>query len=269
MPIITKITVQQKKSDRYNIFMDDGKGEKYAFSVDEDVLIKHQLKKGMEVDEFSLTEIAYQDDIRKAYNTAIQYLSRRMRSEYEVRQHLEGKDVDGVIIQEVIHKLYEYSFLNDEEFALAFVRTQINTTDKGSGLIRGELREKGIAENQVELALQAFSFEEELLSALKLCEKFVQKNTRDSSRIVKQKLKQLLMRKGFPVGIVQEAIAETEFEKAEDEEMAALRTHAEKAHRKFTMLPDFEYRQKMKQTLYRKGFSMDLIDQMIEEFKEG
>ncbi|WP_205416466.1 RecX family transcriptional regulator, partial [Escherichia coli] len=92
-----------------------------------------------------------------------------MRSEYEVRQHLEGKDVDGVIIQEVIHKLYEYSFLNDEEFALAFVRTQINTTDKGSGLIRGELREKGIAENQVELALQAFSFEEELLSALKLC----------------------------------------------------------------------------------------------------
>lgn len=268
MPIITKITVQQKKNDRYNIFMDDGKGERYAFSVDEDVLIKHQLKKGMEVDEFSLTEIAYQDDIRKAYNTAIQYLSRRMRSEHEVRKHLEGKDIDGVIIQEVIHKLYEYSFLNDEEFAHAYVRTQINTTGKGSGLIRGELREKGIAENLIEMALQAFPFEEELISALKLCEKFVRKNTRDSSRIVKQKLEQMLARKGFSAGIIQAAIADTEFEKAEDEELTALRTHAEKAHRKFSMLPDFEYRQKMKQTLYRKGFPLELIDQMIEELKE-
>lgn len=46
MPVITKITAQKKLKDRYNIFTDAGDGEKYAFSVDEDVLIKHQLKKG-------------------------------------------------------------------------------------------------------------------------------------------------------------------------------------------------------------------------------
>ena len=75
MPVITKITVQKKQTDRYNIFTDDGHGEKYAFSVDEDVLIKYQLKKGMELDEFAVTEIFFQDDIRKAYQPSSSILS--------------------------------------------------------------------------------------------------------------------------------------------------------------------------------------------------
>ena len=54
MAVITKITTQQKNQDRFNIFMDYGKGEEYAFSVDSDVLIHFQLKKGMELDDFSI-----------------------------------------------------------------------------------------------------------------------------------------------------------------------------------------------------------------------
>jgi regulatory protein len=41
MAVITKITVQKKQPDRYNIFTDDGNGERYALSVDEAVLIKY------------------------------------------------------------------------------------------------------------------------------------------------------------------------------------------------------------------------------------
>ncbi len=263
MPIITKITVQQKKSDRYNIFLD----EKYAFSVDEDVLIKHQLKKGMDLDEFSLAEIGYEDEIRKAYNMAIQYLARRMRSEKEVRTYLAEKEVDEVIIQEVIHKLIEYTFINDEEFALAFVRTQLNTTDKGKATVKKELKEKGISETLIEQALQEYPDEDELNKAIILCEKFVSKNIQDSTRVMKQKLEQQLLRKGFSHQTIQAAIAETEMEKAEEEELTVLRKHAEKAHRKFSNLSEFEYEQKMKQTLFRKGFNLDLIEKVLEEYK--
>lgn len=264
MPIITKIAVQQKKSDRYNIFLD----EKYAFSVDEDVLIKHQLKKGMELDEFSIAEIGYQDEIRKAYNMSIQYLSTKMRSEKEVRQFLIKKEIDEVIIQEVIHKLFEYRFLNDEEYALAFVRTQKNTTDKGIEMVRSELKEKGVSEPFIENALLEYPEEDEFKKAFSLCEKFVAKNSRDSAKIVKQKLEQLLMRKGFSFSTMKAAIAETEMEKTEDEELDVLRAHAEKAHRKFSKLPHFEYEQKMKQTLYRKGFSLEIIERVLEEYRE-
>ncbi|MBP2242698.1 regulatory protein [Cytobacillus eiseniae] len=264
MPIITKISIQQKKTDRYNIFLD----EKYAFSVDEDVLIKHQLKKGMELDEFQLSEIAYQDDIRKSYNLAIQYLSRRMRSEAEVRKHLKEKEVDEPIIQEVVHRLHQYRFLNDEEFAIAFVRTQMNTTDKGKELIHRELREKGILENTIDRALQEYPYEKELETAIALSEKFVQKNSCDSSKIMKQKLEMMLTRKGYSFEMIQAAIAEANMEKAEDEEMMALRTQTEKAHRKYANLPEFEYKQKMKQTLYRKGFTLEQIELVLEELAE-
>ena len=57
MPTITKITTQKKRTDRYNIFLD----EKYAFSVDEAVLLKFQLQKGKEIDSFVLSQIQFQD----------------------------------------------------------------------------------------------------------------------------------------------------------------------------------------------------------------
>lgn len=42
MPFITKISTQKKNTERFNIFLD----EKYAFSVDADVLVRFDLKKG-------------------------------------------------------------------------------------------------------------------------------------------------------------------------------------------------------------------------------
>lgn len=41
MPFITKISTQKKNTERFNIFLD----EKYAFSVDADVLVKFELKR--------------------------------------------------------------------------------------------------------------------------------------------------------------------------------------------------------------------------------
>ncbi|MGV2940123.1 recombination regulator RecX [Mesobacillus sp. LC4] len=265
MPVITKISVQKHNKDRYSIFTDSGRGEEYAFSVDEDVLIKYNLKKGMELDDFAVTEMLFQDDIRKAYNTAINYLSHRMRSESEVREHLKKKEISDSVIKEAIHKLYELKFLNDEEFAKAFVQTKLNTTDKGADVIKLELKEKGIAPDLITKAIEEVSFDEQLEKAIKLSEKYALKNKKDSSRILKQKIEQMLKRKGYSFPIIRAALDETEVEKEADAEMDALRVQGEKLHNKYSKLPEREYRQKLKMALYRKGFPMDLIDVFIME----
>ncbi|MBT2681516.1 recombination regulator RecX [Bacillus sp. ISL-35] len=265
MPVITKISVQKHNKDRYSIFTDSGRGEEYAFSVDEDVLIKYNLKKGMELDDFAVTEMLFQDDIRKAYNTAINYLSHRMRSESEVREHLKKKEISESVIKEAIHKLYEFKFLNDEEFANAFVRTQLNTTDKGAEVIKLELKEKGIAPDLITKVVDEVSFDEQLEKAIKLSEKYALKNKKDSSRILKQKIEQMLRRKGYSFSIIRAALDETEIEKEDEAEMDALRIQGEKLHSKYSKLPDREYRQKLKMALYRKGFPMDMIDEFISE----
>ncbi|UII57824.1 recombination regulator RecX [Cytobacillus spongiae] len=269
MNVITKITVQQKNKDRYNIFTDDGNGEKYSFSVDEDTLIKFHLKKGKEIDELLLSEIGFQDDIQKAYNLSIHYLSRRMRSETEVRDYLKQKEIDEPIIQEAIHKLYNYQFLNDEEFAFAFVRTQKNTTDKGPVLAKRELMEKGISEAIIEQVMSEYLFEEQLEKAVQLCQKYIQKNNKDSKRVLEQKLESMLVRKGYSYQVISIAIEEVEDGTDHDnEEMEALRFQGAKAHRKNAHLTGYEYSQKMKQTLYRKGFSIELIERFLAEIEE-
>lgn len=264
MPIITKITTQQKNKDRYNIFTDEGKGEKYAFSVDEAVLIKFQLKKGMELDELFLTEIHYEDDVRKAYNRALHYLSRRMRSEGEVRTYLLEKEIDAPIIQEVILKLYHYQFLNDEQYAIAYVRTQMNTTDKGSIVIKRELKERGVNDGLIEKALQEYSYEAQLETAQKLCVKMVNKNKKDSNLVLKQKIEQMLVRKGYSFEIISDALAKTELDR-KGEVMDALRYQAEKLERKYANYTGYEYEQKMKSALYRKGFAMEQIEKYLSQ----
>ena len=265
MALITKITTQQKNQDRFNIFMDYGKGEEFAFSVDSDVLIKFQLKKGMELDEFSLMEVHYHDDIRKAYNLAINYLAKRMRAKKEIIDYLHQKETEEPVINEVIHKLIAQKYINDTEYALAYVRTQMNTTDKGPDLIRIELKEKGITEEILIHSLDQFSFEDQVNKGTILAGKFLKKNSRDSKRVLKQKLESLLLRKGYSYEVINIAANEPEISKDVDNEMDAIRYQGEKVRRKYSKFEGFEYEQKIKQALFQKGFSFDLIEKYLAD----
>jgi regulatory protein len=269
MAVITKITTQQKNKDRFNIFMDSGKGEEYAFSVDSDVLVRFHLKKGLEIDEFSIQEIQYQDDIRKAYNLAVNYLARRMRSEKEIKDYLTQKEVEEPIINEVLHKLASQKYINDGEYAFSFVRTQMNTTDKGPDVITMELKERGINAAIIKQAIAEYPKENQVEKAIKISEKLIKKSLKDSERIVKQKAEQLLLRKGYPFDVIHIALNEAEMDKEQDEEMEALRFHGEKAHRKYSKYSGFEYELKMKQALFRKGFSMELIEEYLGEVEKS
>ncbi len=271
MAIIAKITTQKKNTDRFNIFLDygNGKGEEYAFSVDQDILISFQLKKGMELDDLDITEIQFEDEVKKAFNMALNFLSYRMRSKKEVIDYLKKKEIDDPIIPDVIHKLAEYKYVNDKEFAKAYVQTQINTTTKGPEVIKQELFEKGIDQAILMQSLALFTMDEQIAKAIKLIAKTMPKNNKVSERQTKQKLEQTLVRKGYTWDVIQIAMEEAPTEKDTNEEWEALRHHGMKAHCKYEKLDGWEYEQKMKQALFRKGFDISLIDKLIEHIRDG
>lgn len=269
MPVIAKISVQKNNPQRYHIYFAKGNGEEYAFSVDENVLIKFRLKKGMELDDFLLTEITDYEAVSKAYQQAVQFLAKRKRTEAEVRNYLREKEVPEFAIQEAIHKLYEYKFLDDEDYAFSYVRTQMNTSDKGPELIMRELQQRGVGAILIEKALMEYPYEKQFEAALALCEKMAAKNNRDSRMVLKQKMEQLLLRKGYPYDMISSVIDEIFENKPETEgEMEAIRYQGEKARRKFSSLEPSQFKLKMKENLYRKGFSLDLIEQYLSELEE-
>ena len=126
MSIITKITQGKKNPERYNIYLE----EKFAFSVDETLIIRYQLTKGKELDQWTIEEMNFEDEVRKAFNKALHYLGFRMRSEGEVRKKLKEKEFGEAVIDEAVKKLYELSFLDDQQFSEALLRTQIKSGKK-------------------------------------------------------------------------------------------------------------------------------------------
>lgn len=265
MAYVTKITAQKKLKDRYNIFLDKGNGEEYAFSVDETTLIKFGLRKGLEIDELDIVEIQYGDDVRKAYNAAINYLSFRMRSKGEIRTYLLQKEYEEALIQEVLHQLEEYNYINDASFAEAYLRTQWKTNGKGPEVIRQELIQKGVGQAEIEGALSVYSEEAQTEEALKIIEKEVKKSKGQSTTQLKQKLEQALLRKGFSFSVISSAIQSVDYENSSEMEMEALTLQADKVKRRYSGEDDYTYKMKMKQYLYRKGFSLNLIDAYLQE----
>ncbi|RHW33350.1 recombination regulator RecX [Neobacillus notoginsengisoli] len=268
MAVITKITTQKRDTGRYNIYMDFGKGEEFAFSADESVIVKFHLRKGMELDEFALAEVGYHDEIRKAYNNAINYLAFKMRTEKEVRGHLKEKKLEDAAIDEVIHRLSDQGYLNDKEYADAYVRTQISTTDKGAYVVKMELRERGVADSLIEEALKQYTPEEQFEKAKDLAEKYARKYASESERVLKQKLDAMLRRKGYQTDAIQFALNEADFGREEDDELEAIKVQGEKAHRKHAKLSGYAYERKMKETLFRKGFPIELIDRYLASMEE-
>lgn len=94
MAVITKIEVQKRSKERFNIYIDKGQGEEYGFSVNEVILLKHGLQKGLEIDEIALGNILYNEEVQKAYLQAISYLSYQMRTKQEIEEFLRKKKWD-------------------------------------------------------------------------------------------------------------------------------------------------------------------------------
>ncbi|WP_461202087.1 recombination regulator RecX [Anoxybacillus sp. TBDG-1] len=263
---IEKIEVDKKNVERFYVHLVKEDGEKQLFSVDQDVLIEYRLKKGMIVTEKQWMEMIKKDDETQAYKMAIRFLAYRMRSKQEVMDHLKKKGLDHRTIEQVIGKLQNERYIDDEQFAHAYVQTQVNTTMKGPYIIYKELMDKGVSEETIARAMERYTEDMQRDKAIKWIEKINKQSKKRSYQEQKTYIAQLLHMKGFPSHIVEAA---KQHVTANDEvEWEALMYHGEKAHRRYETYDRYTYERKMKQALYRKGFSLSLIEKFLEKKKE-
>lgn len=265
MPLITKISQQKRDSERYNIYVD----EQYAFSVHESVLVTFGLTKGMELDDWETDEIVYADQIEKAFNRALHFLSFRMRSEMEVKKKLLEKDYGEAVVLEAIAKLRRLGFLNDEDFSEALVRTEKNSSLKGPRAIRQSLYKKGIPKELQAQALQEYTEEDQLANAQKLAEKVIRSNGKLPPAQVKQKIQSTLSRKGFSFEQINEVLNDAVIERDEDEWSDITSSFGEKAWRRYqSKYSGPELVRRVKQSMYQKGIPLEQIDQFIERKRD-
>ena len=262
MKVITKITRQKNNQERYNIYLD----EEYAFAVDEGILIKFGLMKGKTLEQFDIDEITYEDEIAKAFNKALHFLSFQMRSEYEVKKKLLDAGHGEAVVLEAVRKLESLGFLNDQTYSKALLETKKRTLKKGPRAIRQDLKKKGIDKALQDEVLETFTEEEQLEIAMQLAEKEVRAGSRRTPLQLKQKIQDVLMRKGYSFGIVNDVLERIDLERQDDEWEGLISSQGEKIWRKFaSRLSGTERNLKVKQALYQKGFPIEVINRFIEE----
>ncbi|MDR0955877.1 MAG: RecX family transcriptional regulator [Candidatus Nomurabacteria bacterium] len=184
---ISKISAAVKTPGRYNIFVN----QIYAFSLDELQLVEIGLKVGAEISPDDLAKFKNESAFGKNYVRAVDLISRRARSEKELRDYARRKMWTDENTERVVARLKSRGYLNDAKFAAGFVRSRANLKTYSRRRMILELRKKGISSEIIDSVLADGGDYDELEALKKLVRK--RRARYDDPR----KFTQYLLRQGF------------------------------------------------------------------------
>lgn len=190
---ITALKLQKRNKNRVSVYLD---GE-YAFGLSK--IVAAWLRNGQELSEEKIAELKDKDASEIALQRAINFLSYRPRSEVEIRRNLKKNNHQAEVIDEVIERLRGGNLVDDENFAGLWVENRSEYRPRGRPLLRMELRQKGIADQFIEAALEDLD-EEEL--AYQAALKGARKYSKCEWQEFRQKMYGYLARRGFSYAII-------------------------------------------------------------------
>jgi regulatory protein len=209
---ITALEKQTNNPNRVSVFLD---GE-FAFGVHQDVAATHALRVGQSLTPEHRQEIERADQYVRAKQRALDYLAHKPRTEQEVRRKLERQDLPRPVVDDVVARLYELNYLDDEEYAHDYVRNRFASKKYGPVRLQRELVERGVDRALAETAVADFFADEDPTAAARThAEKRWSRLDDDDPRRRKQKLYRYLRRRGFTndtiYPILDEFMQETSF----------------------------------------------------------
>ena len=208
--VITKIEYQKKDPERVNIYVD---GEFFC-GISLNVLAQENLYEGLTIDEQTLDRILKEDLESRFMNRAVEYLSRTVKTEFQVRQYLKNlkfkkkgvwfnEDIQldwDLLFEQIIDSLKKYKYIDDEEFAHAFVQSRLNVKPRGKSVLISELLSKGVSK---EIAQRVC--DEEITDELDVLRNAFRKRFKDEKfNIRNQKMVGYLLRKGFNWDLIEQ-----------------------------------------------------------------
>lgn len=153
----------------------------------------------------------------KLFTKSLFFLKFRARSEKEIRNYLSSylqkhKIIltnQHEIIEEVVKRLKDLKFINDYDFAKAWVESRLETKPKGEKVLNFELKQKGITQEIIDEVIENAS---KKYSSDNLIKNLIVKADQRYNRLPKDKRKQKLinyvLRRGFEYSEIKEIVDE-------------------------------------------------------------
>lgn len=205
---ITKIEIQKKNKKRYNLYIDD----EFKMGIHEDVIVYLGLYVNQIIDESMYDDILLKEVKAQAKADAMNFISYRMRSRYEVKEKLRNLDYTEELIEETLLFLMEYGYLNDLEFTKSFIHDKATVSKHSLKKIRYDLKAKGISQSTFDDALQYytdqdidFEYDNAKILSKKKYDQLKAKNKYNEYEL-KQRVYQYMVQKGYLMYLVKDAL---------------------------------------------------------------
>mgnify|MGYP004469378773 FL=1 len=130
------------KKNVYNVYLSNGE----VLELNGKVITDNELLIKKEIDNELYDKLKRDNTICILVDTSVKYIDRRLRSIKELKEYLKNKEEDTTIIEEVIDKLIDNKYLDDDRFTKAFIKDKLNFTNWGDYKIKNELKRLGVNE---------------------------------------------------------------------------------------------------------------------------
>ena len=147
------------------------------------------------------------ESFKKAKAHALQYLSYRDRSKWELSQYLSKKEHSPPVIQKTLDYLTEINYVDDHRFALRWGQYKINKNKLGKNRLYFELLGKGVNKETIEAILNTLYEENPEMELAAQCarKKWITLKSFEEKK-KKRLLVQYLKRKGFSSDIIYQSL---------------------------------------------------------------
>lgn len=215
MPKITQITPQKRKGI-FNIYIDG----QFAFGLDAENLVKEKLSEGLNLTDEGVERLQELSLYSKLLNTSLNFLSFRPRSKKEIEQNLDkkiykilgskDKSLSSKMKIQVVYKLESLKLVNDQDFARWWLeqRTKGGKGSRGPILIKRELYAKGVNRETIETVLKDSGRQVPSEALVALLTKKDRGLVKEPAQKRKQKLLELLLRRGFDFEVARASVAD-------------------------------------------------------------
>ena len=165
-------------------------------------------KYGKAEDGVGIRELSPEERRARVFQRAVKLLAAKPRSVAELQERLlQGRFANKINVDEVISRLREYGYLDDERFALSYASLKVKQRPVGRRRLQQDLSLKKVSRTVVEGVLDqvyAETSEEELID--QAIEKRIRLRGRPKTRVETKSLFDHLLRQGFPFELVSDKV---------------------------------------------------------------
>lgn len=247
------------KNNQYEVVIDNN-----VYKIYDDIIINNNLLLKKEISESELNNLLEDNKEAESYYLAIKYITKKLRSEKEVKDYLKKNNFSEDNINLTITKLKKYNFLNNEVYIKSYINDQINLTMNGPKKIYNNLIQLGLPSSLINEYLNTIDkniFKDKIK---KIIMKKIKANHNYSNYVLKQKIILYISNLGYEKQDILDILNYITFP-TNNSIVKKANIILKKLENKYQ--DDSLIKNELKNKLYQKGFSKEEIEEYLENIR--